>query len=270
MRTCNSITSLAAASTVLLAVVPAMAQDDEDVEVEIYEIDVHQRPVAPPADPTAAPSPPPPAVTPVSADEMDEDDLDDDDERVFPEAVIMTDVDYVGRPEIVTGIGLGLTIGGGVTGFIDDDVQGATQVGGAWDARLTIGTRSLLAAEIGYLGGAQSIDALGLDNDAVLLTNGAEAALRLNILAGIVQPYILAGGGWTHFRLVNSDFNTSAIEDSDNAAHFPLGGGLGVRYEGLLIDARGVVRPVVDDELFAEQGAGMHSWEAKMSAGAEF
>ncbi|HZO12313.1 MAG TPA: hypothetical protein VFB62_03615, partial [Polyangiaceae bacterium] len=75
------------------------------------------------------------------------------------EALIVYDGDDEGRPEIASRIGIGLTAGGGVNDFTDDDVQAATQIGGAWDVRLTFGTRFVIAGELGYVGTARDITA---------------------------------------------------------------------------------------------------------------
>jgi opacity protein-like surface antigen len=172
---------------------------------------------------------------------------------------------------LMTDIGVGVILGGGVQGFIESDARDFTDVGGAWGLRLALGTDLPVGAEIGYLGAAQNITALGLDQGAFLLTNGAEAAARINFLTGMVQPYALAGAGWTNFRVTNEDFNTSSIASDDNIVHFPVGLGLAGRLaEGLMLDARGVVRAAPSGDLFAEDDGNMHTWGVNLSAGYEF
>ena len=183
-------------------------------------------------------------------------------------AVIDTGGDDPYAPDTMTPYGISVTGGGGVTGFLRSEARDYTSTGGNWNARVALGTRYIVAAELGYVGSAQSVNALGLDSDANLMSNGAEVAARLNILPGAVQPYLLAGAGFTHYRIVGEDFNNSNLENSDNVAHFPLAAGLALRYRGFVADARGTVRPVADDTLLA--GAQMHTWGVNLNAGVEF
>jgi hypothetical protein len=169
-----------------------------------------------------------------------------------------------------SGAGLGLTLGGGVTGFVNDSARTSTDVGGAWGARLTIGTRSIIGGEVAYTGSAQNLDALGLDNSAYLLSNSAEGAARLNFLTEFVQPYVLAGTGVTFLSVQNADFNQSAINDSDTVMHFPLGAGVALLLDGAIIDLRGVVRPTLESNMFGPTNESLTSWSANLSAGWEF
>src|SRR4030095_59898 len=45
-----------------------------------------------------------------------------------------------------------LTVGGGVADFVTSSTRAQTDIGGSWDARLTVGTRSVIALEAGYMG----------------------------------------------------------------------------------------------------------------------
>ena len=165
---------------------------------------------------------------------------------------------------------LAVMLGGGVQGFIEDEARRFSDPGGAWGVRVAVGNESLLAAEVGYLGAAQNITALGLDQSAFLLTNGAEAVARLNFLTGAIQPYILGGAGWTNFRVTGDDFNNSSVADSENVLHLPIGAGIGARFEDVRIDARGTVRAVPEGSLFTAEEGDMHTWNANLTAGWEF
>src|SRR5262245_66259238 len=77
--------------------------------------------------------------------------------------------------------GESISLGGGVTNFLADATRDATNVGGYWDVRATFGTRSYLGGEAAYMGAAQNVRALGLDNGAYLTQNGIEGALRVNL-----------------------------------------------------------------------------------------
>jgi opacity protein-like surface antigen len=170
----------------------------------------------------------------------------------------------------LTPLGVSFAVGGGVTGMIESDARDMTATGGSWDARVTIGTRAIVGVELGYVGGAQDIAAIGLDSSAYLLRNSAEAVARLHILNGPVQPYILGGAGWTNFHLTGDSFNTSSVQNADNMAHFPVGAGVGFRLQGLVLDARSVFRPVAGDDMLEANGGRLHTWEAKGMAGWEF
>src|SRR5689334_19334629 len=77
-------------------------------------------------------------------------------------------------------VGVGVAIGGGVAGFTGPEAQRYADVAGTWEARLTFGTRSFVGVEAAYVGAAQSIDALGLDGSAMLVSTQLEGDLRIN------------------------------------------------------------------------------------------
>ncbi len=182
-------------------------------------------------------------------------------------------------------LGIGLAVGGGTSGFTNETLRDATNVGGDWDVRLTLGTRTPLAAEVSYIGSAQRIDALGLDSDAMLVGNGAQGALRLNALPGeAVTPFIFAGAAWRHYNVTNAETNTSDIRDSDDVLEVPLGLGVAGHVAGLLLDLRGEFRASAFEDLTQrssgnedgivfdtnDPNAGMNRWGVNASIGAEF
>lgn len=177
-------------------------------------------------------------------------------------------------PGLLTPFGMSLTVGGGVTGFTDQDMQNVTDPGGSWEARFAAGTRELVSFEAAYIGSAQAIDALGLDTDAILLGNGLEASARVNLVRGAFQPYLLAGAGWMHYQIENADFNTSSVREDDDVLQVPLGLGFGYRYQHLILDARGLFRPAAYSDMVApstpDEKISMHSWTALARAGFEF
>jgi hypothetical protein len=168
--------------------------------------------------------------------------------------------------------GIALTLGGGVIGFTDETTRDTIDLGGAWEARMTAGTRSPLALEAAYIGSAQSVDALGVDGDAILLGSGVEAAARLNLIPGAIQPYVLAGAGWTRYDLTNTDTNTSDVADEDDVFQLPLGAGLAFHQDGMVFDVRAVYRPTTDADLLDAAGtdARLDTWSAAVRGGFEF
>src|SRR5690606_34402597 len=74
--------------------------------------------------------------------------------------------DDASRPNTLTPFGMSATGGGGVTGFTDEEARDFSEVGGGWDARFVLGTRTPVAGEVAYLGSSRSVSALGLDDSA--------------------------------------------------------------------------------------------------------
>jgi len=185
-------------------------------------------------------------------------------------SVFSPDAYQPNRPNLSTPFGMGATVGGGVVGFTGDVATDYTSVGGTWNARLTLGTRTMLAAEAAYVGSAQAVDAVGIDDSATLIGNGGEIAARLNLLPGAFQPYIYGGVGHIWYTLTNEGVNTSNVDNTDQTLYFPVGGGLAFRHRGLLVDARGTFRPTANGDMFTNGGNNMHTWSANLNAGIEF
>jgi hypothetical protein len=175
--------------------------------------------------------------------------------------------------------GVAFVLGGGVEGFTNDSMRSSTNDGGNWDARAIFGTRDWVGFEAAYIGSAQSINALGLDNDALLVGNGVQANLRLNLTKdAIVQPFAFAGAAWRRYTLQNEGVNTSAVRSEDDVLEIPMGVGLAYKYEGFMIDARGEFRPATGEDLMPSltdvEGdntrAEMHRWGVNANIGYAF
>lgn len=154
-------------------------------------------------------------------------------------------------------IGLGISVGGGVDDFVGDTMRGATGVGGDWTARLTLGTRSFIGAELSYIGSAQSISRLGLSSNSELIGNGAQAVVRINGTVDYpVQPFIYGGAAWRHYSLNNSGANFSDVSNSNDTFEVPLGVGLGTYLSGLMLDVRGEYRFAWGDHTLVPTSSG--------------
>jgi hypothetical protein len=184
-----------------------------------------------------------------------------------------------GTEHLRTPFGTSIQLGGGVTNFISETTRDATNVGGYWDVRAVLGTRTYAALELAYVGNAQDIEAVGLDPNAYLMGNGAEGALRLQMpfmsQDVMMAPFAFAGIGWMHYSVVNDDFNTSLVRGSDDIGTVPLGAGFAVGYRGFIADARFTYRQAFDDDnlfpVISESGeADLQSWAVGMMVGAEF
>jgi hypothetical protein len=175
--------------------------------------------------------------------------------------------------------GVAFVLGGGVEGFTNDSMRASTNDGGNWDARAIFGTRDWVGFEAAYIGSAQSIDALGLDGNALLVGNGAQGNLRLNLTKDqLVQPFAYAGAAWRRYSLQNEGVNTSAVSNSDDVLEIPMGVGMAYKYEGFMVDLRGEFRmatgedllPSLTDESGENTAAEMHRWGVKANIGYAF
>lgn len=182
-------------------------------------------------------------------------------------------------PSLKTGVGVGVAIGGGLTGFTDRAMRDtvSSNAGGLWDARLSLGTHVPIGLDIGYVGTAANINTINGNANGTLIGTTVEAALRYNILPhNTVNPYIFAGAGWQRYDVTNMHFSQSdtGMSPKDNVAEFPMGAGLGVRdVSGFNFDVRGTFRATTDSTLLQESNgnyAQLHSWEASGSIGYEF
>src|SRR4051812_38382065 len=174
-------------------------------------------------------------------------------------------------------IGIQATVGAGAIGFIDETARNATQTGAAWDARLLFGSRSPIAIEGAYVGSVQNIEALGLGTSSLLLGNGVEGTLRVNLSRARVQPYLFGGVGWTRYQLTNAQSNTSSLLGSDDVGTVPLGGGLSARLgPGFILDVRGTYRATFGGDMFqglalnTDTSNAMQTWSASGRVGFEF
>lgn len=191
--------------------------------------------------------------------------------------VVSTDNDNVYENQRM---GFAISAGAGASGFTNDVLRGDTDVGGDWGVRLTFGTRAPLALEASYIGSAQRIKALGLEDNAYLVGNGVQGALRVNTTIDLpVQPFLFAGIAWRRYDLANTATNLSDVNDADNVLELPLGVGIAGRASGLMLDVRGEFRPAFDQDLLPEvtengpEPAGavpMHRWGVNANIGYEF
>jgi outer membrane protein OmpA-like peptidoglycan-associated protein len=197
---------------------------------------------------------------------------------------VVTDPTLMAQPEaqepgLASRIGVGVSVGGGVVGFVDEDTRDVTDPGGSWEARVTVGTRLPVALELAYIGSAQNLEVAGFDEDAILLGNGAEATLRLQIPISIVTPYVFGGIGWTRYDITRNDdaLTAALIPDSDNVGTVPFGLGLALgNLGGFILDLRGTGRATFNDDLLnaavatTGNSAQLHSWNVTLRLGAEF
>lgn len=174
-------------------------------------------------------------------------------------------------------IGMAVSLGGGVGQFTDSAIRDKTSPNGEWEARLLFGTHSPLAAEAAYVGTAGSINALGLDDSAVLMSNGVEGLARLNFIDGPVQPFAVGGASWVRYNVVNSHVNTSDVRNQDDVLAIPVGAGVAtyIPETGFMADIRFMYRFTFDDELLRPTvlnttGASLSNWNVSLRLGYAF
>jgi hypothetical protein len=175
-----------------------------------------------------------------------------------------------------SGIGLAILAGGGVTDFTNSGTRADTGVGGSWDVRFAVATRYWVGFEGSYIGGANSINGLGLSGNSSLVRNGLEGALRIQAPLyaknTLLEPYILGGAGWNSYRVTNvNSFTASVSTNSDNTVSVPLGIGFAVGYKGFMGDLRYTIRPTYSQTLLTnESSSGLTNWDAGAMIGYEF
>jgi len=171
-------------------------------------------------------------------------------------------------------IGAGVLLGGGVQDFTQGNVRGMTGTAGYWNARLVVGTRQFVGFEAAYIGSAQNISALGLANDAVLVSNGAEGAVRVNIpivrRATLIEPFVFGGAGWSRYHISSSAQNTSSLTSNDDILEIPYGAGFAAGYRNFMVDARFTYRSTFYNDMLKTTGDRLDNWSAGGQIGFEF
>jgi hypothetical protein len=183
-----------------------------------------------------------------------------------------------GQEHLHTPMGTSIQVGGGYTNFSSQRTRDLTSPGGYWDARAVVGTRTAVGLELAYVGSARSITAAGLDPDAILIGNGAEADLRLQApllsMSGmLVEPFLFGGVGWVRYSVRNDSFNNSIVKQNDNVGTLPFGGGLALGSHGFMLDLRFTYRQTFNEDLFpvpSQSGkADLQNWSAGAMLGFE-
>ncbi len=177
-------------------------------------------------------------------------------------------------------IGVSATFGGGVTGFTNKTMRDTvtSNVGELWNLRVTLGSHTPLALDVGYVGTIANINALIGPQSGSIVGTTLEGALRYNILPHYAwNPYAFAGIGWQRYDLIGGNFSLSdtGMNASDNSVVFPMGTGIAYRIEsGLVVDLHGTFRANTRAGLVLETAgtsnyAPMHTWEASGALGYE-
>jgi hypothetical protein len=177
----------------------------------------------------------------------------------------------------LSGFGMTLAAGAGVTDFVDGGARDLTKTGGSWDVRMAFGTRRVLGGEMSYVGGANMIHGLGFGTpDTKLIRNGLEVAARLNAPLyrkdTLLEPYFAGGVGWNGYRITNVNTATASASPTDtNTVAIPIALGFAVGYKGFVADARTTIRPTFGQTTLRNEGsAALTNWEIGGMVGFEF
>jgi hypothetical protein len=175
---------------------------------------------------------------------------------------------WVGR------LGAGLLVGGGVEDFTDSSVRSVTGVGGSWTARALAGTRQFVGVEAAYVGAARSLDMLGVGSSAMLVANGVEGAVRVNVpvllrRTQLLEPFGFVGLGWSHYSVTNTNVTTADIARDDDIMSLPIGGGLEYAIGRFMADARFTYRSTYYNDLM-RTGGNLNNWGVSGQVGFSF
>jgi opacity protein-like surface antigen len=165
--------------------------------------------------------------------------------------------------------------GGGVANYVGGAMRADSDTGAAWDARVTVGTRSILAVEAGYVGSVNRVD--GAVNDGHISSHGVDGDLRIQ-LPYRVQPYVFGGVGYNRMHLnsegMSDPFLAASFRRDDNQLAVPAGGGVSAylgRHRHATLDARFTYRALFDNEFNRiDNGERMDQWSVLGRAGYAF
>jgi hypothetical protein len=182
------------------------------------------------------------------------------------------------EPRMMSKIGVGMQIGGGLGGFTSGTLRNAvaSDVSGLWTARATFGTHIPLGVDVTYNGTAVDVQPLGETATGTLLGTNIEAAIRWNLLPHYAwNPYIFAGAGWQRYDVTDANFSraSTGLADEDNLAVWPMGAGIAYRDpDGIVAELRATFRLAQESELLrtGDGFADLHTWDASAQLGYEF
>jgi hypothetical protein len=166
------------------------------------------------------------------------------------------------------------TTGVGPSNYFGTALNSTTDVGAAWDARLTFGSHSIIALEAGYIGAMNNIDMQNGAAHGRLASHGVDGDLRLQ-LPFVVQPYVFGGVGYNHMEVVQNGNVSFAgtFNQTDDQVTVPAGAGLSGylgRGKHVALDARGTYRFIPDNGITVMSTRNLHQWMAQANVGYVF
>jgi hypothetical protein len=171
-----------------------------------------------------------------------------------------------------------ITTGAGVTNYFGKGQQADLSPGAGWDARVTVGTRSILGFEMAYVGSVNEVKVPGTNGQ--LTGNGFDADVRVNVLPYRISPYVFGGVGYNHMGVfTNGNPEVSNLmKTSDNQFVVPAGAGVSAYFlKHATVDLRGTYRFIDSDSMFPmnatnadNKGEKLHQWTAAAHIGYQF
>lgn len=172
---------------------------------------------------------------------------------------------------LLTRFGEYFMVGGGLTNYLDHAMKDRADTGYSWEARAGFGSRFLVGGEFAYVGSTRTVAGFG----SSLVAQGLESDLRVQYPyetgRWLIEPFALVGVGWSHFSINTA--STGARNEADDVLVMPVGGGLMVGYERLLLDVRFTYRQTFSENLVSRNdgsAASLKSWAVTGSIGVEF
>ena len=178
----------------------------------------------------------------------------------------------------ITEIGIAVGLGGGVSNYVNSDMTNATNVGAAYEARVTVGTRLYLAGEVAYVGSRRAVtESVTGIRDGHIFSHGIEGDARLQypLYTGgwMIEPFAFGGIGWTHYG-VDAPVNTSTVmRASDDVVTVPFGGGIAAGWKQLYLEGRFTYRQAFNEDLLTNSSGNavpLSNWTAGALVGYEF
>jgi len=176
--------------------------------------------------------------------------------------------------------GVSVVVGAGVEGYTGS-LAPRVAVGPAWDLLIDFHPSSVLAFELAYVGAVNSVkfDNFGLitPRGADIIRNGGHAAVTFAFGPWLVQPFVLAGVGVTHYSVNQNAQNVGF--SSTTAGYIPFGGGIRGQVDRVVIDLRGTWSLPFSDHLFpggtGQSTLGLNTgnygrWTATLNVGGAF
>lgn len=168
---------------------------------------------------------------------------------------------------------LSFQTGAGVSDFFGSSLTTDVDPGAAWDARLTVGDRSILALELGYVGAVNKVP--GAFGSGYINSNGLDGDLRINFLPWRVEPYAFGGVGYNHMHLDDAHGDPMLVNTynhDDDQLVTPVGGGVsGYLGRHATLDARFTYRPLLNTDINRQNpGERLDQWNVLARLGYEF
>ena len=176
--------------------------------------------------------------------------------------------------------GVSVILGGGVEGYTGS-LSSRVAIGPSWSVILGLRPSPVFGIELAYVGGLNSVkyDSFGMDREggADIVRHGGQANVTFALGAWQVQPFVLAGVGFTRYSV--SEAAQAVGFSSTTAGYIPVGGGVRFRVQGVTVDLRGSWQLPFSDGLFpggtGQDTLGLDTgsyrrWTATLSVGGTF